>query len=333
VFVSKELFLLGAFVFLPNLWLFSVALLKEPIVLFNMGMIFLLTDKLFVQSIGAARKAVYLGLIICIIYYLKPQITGTVFILYVVYRSLSVFDMKRKGIYYLASILLITLIVNGVFLVTKKVSMITFINKKQIEFYDVMKGGLFLKDEQKFVRLPYDRNLIQEDTTRKEKNITIKPGVSFYYWEDVHQHDTLFCAGNTDTVTKFTMVYYITPANSGFLMEPIQNDLTVVATIFKGFYSGLFYPIKFNSFINAIVSPENVFIMICFLISIYGLVVCKNRMPILFFMSMVLVLVVLFSIATPNTGAIVRYRSIIVPFLILAAIYTLNKKHDAGGVR
>lgn len=333
LFVSKELFLIGAFVFLPNLWLFSGALLKEPILLFNIGVIFVLTDRMFVRSNGIGKKVVSLILVLSLIYYLKPQVTFPVFILFFAYKAITSFDIKHKGIYYIVSILLIAIVINVAFLAVKKVSVLTFINKKQTEFYDVMKGGIFLKDNTKFVRLPYDKTLINIDDSKKESNVTIKNGVAYCYWEDTHQMDTLLCESNKDTLTKYSMMYALAPANSGFSIAPLKTDFEGLTGIFKAIYFGLFYPIKFNSLINAAVSLENILIMICFLISLYGLVVSNDKTTILFFMSMVIALSILFAIATPNTGAIVRYRSVIVPFLLLAAIYTLNKKHEAGRIR
>jgi hypothetical protein len=213
-FISKETWLFGTFIFLPNLWLFSGALLKEPLVLLNLGLIFYFTDQLFNPKFFIVQKAVRLILIGIIIYYLKPQITLTVSGLYFLYKLLEASNLKYKTIWYLGSVIVTVVLVNFSFLMFKNMSMFGFINKKQAEFYDVAKGGIFLKDHTKFVRLENVRgNVIPVDTLKHYK---IAARVPYYYWEDSHQKDTMYCASNEDTATVYHMVYSMLPAKSGY---------------------------------------------------------------------------------------------------------------------
>lgn len=328
-FISKEIWLLGVFIFLPNLWLFTGALLKEPLVLLNVGLIFFLTDRLFEQKYFMVRKLAYLLFIIFIVYYLKPQVTFAIFILYLLFKVVEVAFSKYKTIWYLGSMILMIVLINFSFLVFKDMSMFSFINKKQAEFYDVARGGIFLKDNSKFVRLAYNRALVNEVSDKKFK---IKPGVPYHYWEDSHQKDTLYCASNADTLTNFELIYEIVPARSGYAISNIQTSIGAIGIVFQGIFRALGFPFKFESLMNAVVSLEGLFLTLCLILSMVGAFFVRERNILFFMLFSSVFLLILFGIATPNVGAIVRYRCIIAPFIVLSVLYCVNH-YEANGVR
>ncbi|MDZ4663312.1 MAG: hypothetical protein SGJ15_00400 [Bacteroidota bacterium] len=328
-FISKEIWLLGVFIFLPNLWLFSGALLKEPLVLLNVGLILFLTDRLFEQKHFLVRKLGYLLLILFIIYYLKPQITFTIFILYILFKMVEVEVRKRKTIWYLGSVMLIIVAVNFSFLIFKEMSMPSFINKKQAEFYDVARGGIFLKSSSRFVRLAYNKDLVNKTN---EKEFKIKTGVPYYYWEDSHQKDTLYCALNSDTLTNYTLIYEIVPGQSGYPISNIQTNIDAVGTIFYSIFKALGFPYNFGNLMNVVVSLEGLFLTLCLLLSIVGLFFVREKNILFFLILSSVFLLVLFGISTPNLGAIVRYRCIISPFIVLSVLYCVNH-YEAQGIR
>ncbi|MBK6521941.1 MAG: hypothetical protein IPG08_06215 [Sphingobacteriaceae bacterium] len=328
-FISKEIWLLGVFIFLPNLWLFSGALLKEPLVLLNVGLIFFFTDRLFDQKYFLLRKLTYLLLVMFIIYYLKPQVTFTIFSLYLSFKLVEVLVRKHKTLWYLGSVIVMVVLVNFSFLIFKDMSMLSFINKKQTEFYDVAKGGMFLKDSSKFVRVAYNKDLVKETS---EKVFKIKLGVPYDYWEDSHQTDTLHCASNTDTVTNYNLIYEIVPGRSGYAISNIQTTIGAVGTIFQSIFKALGFPYKFGGLMNTVVSLEGLFLTLCLMLSIVGAFFVRDRNILFFLILSSVFLLVLFGIATPNLGAIVRYRCIIAPFIVLSVLYCVNH-YEARGVR
>lgn len=327
-FISKEIWLVGAFIFLPNLWLFSGALLKEPLVLLNIGLVFFLTDRFFDHRYSLFSKFINLLLIAFVVYYLKPQITFTLFCFYLMYKILEIFNLKFKEIWFLCSAILVVIVINFSFLMFKNMSMLSFINKKQSEFYDVARGGIFLKDSTKFVRVSYDPKRLTEE----KGSYKIKAGTPFYYWKDANQKDTLYCAANTDTTTMYKMIYQIVPARSGYSISPLQANFSTIGTVFIGFFRSLGFPFGFNGFMSVVVSLEGVFLTLCFLVSLVGIFFVRNKTILLVFMFSSTLLFILFGIATPNLGAIVRYRSVISPFIILSVLYTINH-YEANRIR
>lgn len=328
-FNKYEKWVLLVFVLLPNLWLFSGALLKEPLILFQMGMSCFFVNSFFERNNSSFKKALHFVFLILIASILKPQIIIPFVIIYILFRLCFNLPVAKKGLIYTIGLVLIFVLINFLFVPIKHMSMISFINKKQVEFYDMMKGGIFLKDDHQFIRLPYDTSLIIRGLVNRNENIRIKQGTTYTYWEHTHQKDTLFCKANTDTTALYSLVYSLVPANTAYEIQPLVFNAGFFKVAAHAIYRTLFSPIKFNSLLNAVVSFENMFYIICFMISVVGFVVVKDRLPLLYFMSMVFIFMLVFGIATPNVGAIVRYRSVITPFLVLSAIYTLIKYYDS----
>jgi hypothetical protein len=329
-FISKEIWMFGAFIFLPNLWLFSGALLKEPLVLLNLGLIFYLTDQFFSNKYFIAQRIVQLVLIVLIIYCLKPQVTLTVFSFYFLYRLLDNFHLKHKTLWYVSSVIVTIVLVNLSFLVLKKTSLFSFINKKQAEFYDVARGGIFLKDSKKFVRLENrPDNIMRVDTLGHCK---IVANVPFYYWEDSHQKDKMFCASNKDTATLYQIIYSMAPANSGYPIRCLDPNAGSILTLFHGLFKALGFPFDFKGFMSAVVSLEGMLLTLCLLLSLVGIWFVREKNILLVFLFSSVLLLILFGIATPNIGAIVRYRSVICPFIVLSALYIINH-YEAPGIR
>jgi hypothetical protein len=319
-FISKEIWLFGAFIFLPNLWLFSGALLKEPIELLNIGLILCFTDRLFNSKYSLIQRSSYVLILAFIVYYMRPQISLTVLVLYLLYKTIESFNLKYRTLWYVSSVVVTLLLINFAFLMFKNMSMFSFINKKQAEFYDVARGGIFLKDSAKFVRMSYKpEQVVEENGTYR-----IRSGVPFYYWEDSHQKDTLYCASNKDTLTTYKLIYQIVPANSGYVISDLHTNMSDMGTVFHGLFRGLGLPFKFNGFMSIVVSLEGLFLTLCLLLSLVGLFFVKEKIIILFFLFSSIFLLILFGIATPNLGAIVRYRCVISPFIVLALLYIIN---------
>lgn len=322
-FLGKELLFIAPFILLPNLWLFTGALLKEPIIILLIGVNFYMINKFIIRKSTSVLAWLYLIPIVFFSIILKPQVLVVVSGLYLVYSLAK--NVKFPILYFSGGVILITVIANLSILQFKNANLFDYVGKKQNEFTDLMKGGYFLKDKTKFVRVEYDSKNITRILINNQEMYKINYNVPFYYWEDSHQKDSMYCASNRDTVTLYKLIYKIVPAKSGYAIGKPELSINGIKQTAKALYYAIIYPISFNSFLNSIVSIENLFLFICLLTSLIGLFIKKEKLIILFFITVFLSLILLFGFTTPNTGAIVRYRSIVTPFIVLAAFYTLAK--------
>ena len=186
------------------------------------------------------------------------------------------------------------------------------------------RGVFFLLDTVKFVRLPYDYTLLKK-VPGTDSSFRIKKNIAFIYWEHTHQQDTLYCKDNKDTLTVYKMVYDVRQSGSNIVIDsPSKNRILAVAGYF---YYTLFFPFFVNArgALQWIASLENLLIAISLVVFLRGLFQNKqNPFAPVFFICLALGICLLIGATTPNSGAIFRYRSPVVIFIVISALYYLK---------
>ncbi len=174
--------------------------------------------------------------------------------------------------------------------------------------------------------MPYDFSKV--DTLLGRNKVKIKKGVSYTYWEHSHQQDTLSMAYNTDTVRLFKLHLDLPPANSTIKIPLINNNyVSLIKTLPFALYITLCKPLFFDArnTMDQMASIENLFILAALLCFIWGSVKQRFLDPWpLYFLSIGLSVLLIIGITSPNIGAIERYRSLVIPFILMAALFVTN---------
>jgi hypothetical protein len=320
-FKGKEMQMMIILCFFPSLWFYTGALLKEGIALFVVGCgIWQLKN--IISGNRNMRRIIRMAFLLFLAVLLKPYFILFAFIcfaaFFVIYQNEKI---RRKIPVFLSAIFILLAILNGISLFLRHKSLPEAALAHQRLFAGASKGGIFLYDNFKFVRLKYDTLQVNQ-IAGKPGHFTIKKNVPYQYWEDTHQQDTLYNSENTDTITQFKLMYQI--AESGSNIDPAIYSNGPVQLITYSFYYTLFYPFFFNArnLMQMLASFENLLIVISLIIIFYGVFTKpKDKFLPLTFIFFALGLCLLIGITTPNSGAIFRYRSPAALFLLLSALY------------
>jgi hypothetical protein len=319
-FAGKELYLFLILCLFPALWIHTGALLKEGIAMFVMGgMVFslhrLVFDKISIALTLSALLFFYLSLL------LKPYL-----LLYALICFALLFLIKRSAfkhkilVFFSALVALVFCLDVGVRLKQNR-SLYEIAGMRQVVFSDAAKGGIFLIDSVKFIRLDYDTALVAE-LSDKKGYYHIKKNATYMFWEHSHQQDTLLCEKNLDTSSVYELAYTM-PESASNLDYPKEKS-SILLYALNGLYYTLAHPLFFNasSLQQQLASVENTFIVLSLLISLLGLIVSKRpAFPVFVFLCFALGECLLIAFTSPNTGAIVRYRSPAVVYILLCALY------------
>ena len=332
IFKGKEFLFLLTFCFLPNTWLFSGALLKEPLVLFNIGAVMLLINRLMKREDNAVRSFLFVLAIILLIVYLRPQITLPIALLYILFRCVQRFHVRFPSLIYLSVTWIGLVIAAWMFSVIKGKTVSSYLNAKQTEFVEVMNGGYFLKDDVKFVYLPHRPDWLKTDTAGGEYRYRIARGAQFHYRMDANQSIKHVCRQNADTLTRYKMIYELVPARSGFDADTLSGTLRDIKAISNAMAYGLFLPLKFDNLLSLVISAENLLLLFSFIVLILGIYARRNKLPLVFILTLTLFFIFLFGFTTPNTGAVVRYRSVVMPFLVCVLFYANRRTNKSETV-
>lgn len=322
-FRGKEIWVLLTLCFFPALWFYTGALLKEGITFFVLGCL-LYQLSLFSKGERFRLSAMLWFLFLCYVsLLLKPYLLLFSLIcfslFFIIQRSRK---MKNKPLWFLAVLAIILFACNLVSIGLKNRNLLEAALKQQHRFVGVSKGGIFLADSLNFIRLSNDSSQIKR-IQGKDSTFNIRKHVSYMYWQTEDQKDTLYCHNNQDTSTTYQLVYIIQPANSNIELPYTHPLLTVGAC----FYYTLFHPtfLTAKGLLHLLAAFENLIVLAALVAIGFGAVVSKKEklLP-LCFLVFALGLCVLIGLTAPNSGAIFRYRSPAVIFILLAALYFLE---------
>lgn len=319
-FEGKEIWLLLILCFFPTLWFYSGAVLKEGIALFVMGNTAWQLKKLSLRQ-STFPGLVFLTALLTFSVLLKPYLLIPSVISFFLLFFIQQLPFKQKTILFFSSLLVLLVLVNGLTLLVKQKSLITIASDHQRLFADAAMGGIFLLDDTKFVRLEYDYKLVKK-TEGKDSTYHIRSGVPFVYWEHSHQQDTLYTKYNTDTITAYKLVYDVPHSGSNIRHVNYGGNLLTAAGSY--FYYSLFFPFFANAkgVLQWMASLENFAILISLILILWGLIRNKQpALPVVVWLSLALGLCLLIGATTPNSGAIFRYRSPVVVFILMSALY------------
>lgn len=317
-FAGKEIWVLLILCLFPTLWFYTGSVSKESLTLFFLGCGIFQIRK-FIMKNYKISSILFLVFVVFVSFLLKPYVLLFSFLCFILFFKIYYSQkIQWKLTIYISFVFIFILIANLGSLLIKKKSLYQIAMSRQHVFADASTGGIFLLDSKKFVRLDFDSSLVKK-VAKKQNYYTIKLNSKYIYWEHSHQQDTLVCYSNLDTLTEYKLIYQLAKSGSNFMLPNSFLDLTI-----SSIYYTLFYPLFFNAknSLQYIASFENVSIILSLISILLGFVKSnKQKFIPITFLSIAFIVCFLVGITTPNSGAIVRYRSLVVIFILLSALY------------
>jgi hypothetical protein len=326
-FPQKEKLFICIIFFAPSVLFWSSGVLKEPLALCLMGFFLYSFFKLFIHHHYHLKTISCLALTTLAFFVLKPYILILLITPLIVFVLVQKMRVKKIALFY--SVSLITIF--SLSLITLKYifqkDVIKTIVIRQNDFINLSKGGIFLINENNYVRLnPQDTSqytfVNPEKTTCK-----IKPHTKLMYWKLNHNNDTIFVNDNQDT-SVYRFVSSNMPAGSAISMQRLTYSVSSFAKLLPiALYHVIAKPFFYDSHSSSelVASLENLgyvlFFLFCLIfhtrkgIDINMLYLC---------ISIVITAFVLIGLTTTVMGAIVRYKVPFIPFLLMIPLLYLD---------
>ncbi|MCX8081054.1 MAG: hypothetical protein N3F09_07465 [Bacteroidia bacterium] len=307
--VSKSLLLLFIVIFytsFPFLWFYTGSVLKEPVLVFFIGL--QLLSFTFLEEPSAKKKCFGLFFIIPTLLLIRIPVMITYLIPYVLTKLSLLNHLIQKKFF---RIILIVLSIPCFAIILNIPVVQDTLNAKRIPYLDIQNGGIFLKskDIQGEIRFEYDTSIIQR--MNKSRFVKIK-SIRYYKLHKPSWDGTYHL--HTDTSKVFELLDVVRPARTTIALPEIIDYCTSIKTSILSIMHFLF-PIHAASLIEKIYLLENLFILLFILFMIafgnhrqFWLVLCF-----LFF-------IIYTAYSSPNIGSLSRYRCIWMPEIILGGI-------------
>ncbi|MGP8215815.1 MAG: hypothetical protein ACLQQ4_09655 [Bacteroidia bacterium] len=229
--------------------------------------------------------------------------------------------------------------------------------EKQADFMHLAKGGIYLiqvSDEIQYAYIPEkDSTCIipankYSDSLLKKKGIQYLASSEFCYWEETTKNialyrlkpglmydlirmktgDTLHLAANDSNT--YRVDSYIEPAKSRISISPLKPTLSgLISYLPTALAISLIrpFPNEIHSKAVWIYFCENVIIL---LLIVFALIFSKKKNThnnmVAFCVSYCLLMLVLIGISTPLYGGIERYKSVVIPFMLILLLMIYDKE-------
>lgn len=193
---------------------------------------------------------------------------------------------------------------------------------KQIDFINTSNGGLYLLNNNKMIYVPYNKRekLLEQvgDSIYK-----VRPGSDYYYYNMPNSADTNYVYNSADTLT-YKLFSATVPAKSTIRIPLLTaSPWSFIKNAPTAFINVFARPSVFESAdpFTLIAAVENETVMLLLIIALMFVNRSAISLPVLWFcLFLVTGFYVMIGWVTPTLGAIVRYKAVVFPFLMIALV-------------
>ena len=329
-FKNKEFLLLLIMMFIPSVYFWTAGVLKEAIVLFLLGCFLYGYFQLFIHKNKQQKYIIVIIISSVLFFFIKPYVLAIIIFPLLIFTFLNSRNYKRIGLIYFLSL---AIFISSGILFSKhilKKDIVSTIVKRQNDFVSVSYGGLFFYNYNRYLRFEYNETNMVTLKDAKLNAYSIKPHARYMYWKCPNFNDTLYVTDNADTVSQYPLINSTAPSHSAITLERLKDSyVSIVRMIPKAFINVLFKPLFFSikTQNELLASIENLLIILVFISSLV-LADYKNINWNFFFFLFFIVIIsfVLIGLTTTLSGAIVRYKTPFLPFLLMIALVLLQEK-------
>lgn len=320
----------------PAFFFFTSFVLKESLLIFFTGSILIILYQWIVENKFNLQNILLGSVLILISFFFRPAYLIPLIFFSVIFLAIKKYAIYNHTFKYLSTVLLAGIVFYFAFQFIFKKNIIDIIQYRQERFLDASKGGIFLINDKKFVRAPYNWDNLKCDSSKSPPLYSIKKDVPLMYWYliDTDFTDTII-ENNRDTIGQYKILYSIEKANKTIYIDPINKHKNIfynINSVLQGLNVFFFYPQKINNISDIFVWIENILILLNIILLIAFLFKKQFTLEITYILMYVLCIVLIISITSPNTGALIRYRYFLTPILLTTTLLALHfkqiKKYD-----
>ncbi len=325
-FPSKKNALIVGLYFVPSVLFWTAGIYKETIAMFCVGFIVYLTDFGLEKNITLKKLIVVVALLL-LLFFLKIYILAALLPLLLISWILSKMSSRN---YFLKFVLILFLCAGLVHLLSKasdRFNVYKLLADKQSKAISEAHGGIFLMNDQNFIRIEYtDVNVL---IPKFDSMFSIKKGSSFLSWKLDNMQDTSFFSGSSDSAV-YKLLYIISPAKSVIEIEKVDASFWgIVKKVPKSIYTVFTQPtlFKIKNVLQLFSWLENMWLLLILVLAIlfFDKKNLQQKQVIVFALFFALIQFAVIGLTIPVIGSIVRYKVVALPFLSTIFLLCIDK--------
>ena len=322
---SKEKWFFAGVLLMPGMMFWASGVLKEPLLLFGMGLFLYGVMKLTNDGFSI-QKAVLILLSLFFLVTVKSFALAAIGVGLVGWLLARRFQSVHPSIWFLTvfSIGFAALILMAQAFPDK--SLFKRMAQRQYEFYQLAAGGTYIETSAKDTLYIGAENYDELEFISDRKKLVTKTVITAVYWKDARLADVstyLLDKGTEQTV----LLDYGKTGSTIDIPKLEPNAWSVLKAVPVALVNATFRPFPWNirSPFMVLSGLENLFVLVLLLMSVLFFQRLTLSNPVFYVsLSFALVILILTGLVTPVVGAIVRYKVISLPFLTCALLSVVN---------
>ncbi len=310
----------------PSLLMWSSAILKETILIFGMGILTYSIQRL--STSFSVKNFIIAILSFAVILFTKKFIALIVIVPLIIFYCINRFNFKKPVLVFCAAYLT-TICLGWVLtsIVAKEMPSEMIIEQQQKSVRQA-EGGMYLYGNGHVFIIPNGREGMVTPIV-PESLYRINPGSTYKLLTIGNfRHESLVENSPLDTNT-YNYYAHISNANHVLTLPMVNESLmSIVKAIPYSLFNAIFYPAftQADNIPTTLVAVENLFILIFIILCCCFATITKENITLVVLCGTISIsLLILFGLTTPVTGTLVRYKSIVFPFLLSAAVLLIDE--------
>lgn len=301
---------LGALI--PSLMIWHSILLKEPLALIGVASLMTVFD----IRISLSKRLLWMALGISVLLFIKVYLIVILLPVLVisVWRKNHI-SLKSNAVKY-AAFLLALIICSVSFIQTNKGKvLVQSLAFKQQDFKNLAEGGIILKNDTSYCHFTYEeQRMVVFD---EDSSATIKKGAQFAYFKLPNTKDSIYVS-NYSGHGNFKLIFENPRSGSIVQIPAFSSDLaSIIQVIPFALLNTVIYPLPFthDPILVSLAGMENLLLIILLILSFLYRKKVVNWNLLCAALILIGGVYLLIGFTTPVLGAIVRYKSIMLPFV------------------
>jgi len=355
--MPKSLF--AAIFLFPSVLLWGSGILKEGLVFLGLGLSIYYFRKILSREGKAVINLLILALSTILLFEVKAYILLCIVPGFMAEFFISKVEIAGKKPWLTYVIVLIVYLAIGlnVNLISDKLQPLQMLSDKQVDFFRTAKGGIYLSptsDSNQSALITVDDSVFIIPANTKADSLLTHTGIQYltssaFCYQEEHSgkvipfklkkglpfalinntlNDTVQQIGNDSTL--YRLDSYIEPAKSRISVTMLQPTIKgLLSYIPNAFIISMLrpFPHEIHSAAVLIYFFENIFMI---LLIVFAFAFRKRKNPnnhmVAFCISYCVLMLVLIGITTPLYGGIERYKSVVIPFMLILLLLIYDKE-------
>jgi hypothetical protein len=322
----KKIFFAAVFL-IPTVLFWSSAALKESVLFFALGTFLYTTNSGFKTSYNWQK---IISILIAITLFLLMKFYVLLALIPGVLVNIWTTKSSNKLLIAKYFLILSTLFVFAFFIgtINEDYDAFKIISERQARAMSEARGGIFLENGQDFVCINfYDNEQLVESKTAGY--YSIKKGAHFMKWHNNNLYDTIFVT-NEDDVKTYKQLYTVVPTNAILQLKRLKpNVLSFIKQSLSALMNAVFipFPTNCNNYLQLLsfIESNTLLLLICICVFFFRTAV-NHKILLFFLLSFSFILLILIGLTTPSIGALIRYKTPAIPFILMAALLCFDKE-------